>query len=306
VKRVISLADLFPMAFQGLKNTGTCNFQTQLAQFDRQAPGMYLCKTRNVELIFVGVANATLAGTLRNGGVSAFRRPNGAIVQRSYPADVMPLSAYETRQDALAFRFNPNELRLFENNGIETQWQIDLPRGANDFNYQDILDVQLVLYYDGFFSPTLETQVKAALPVTGSGARAISLRMSYPDELFYLKSQGEAQVELDASLFPFSQQLQNRTRLSLRASGAAAPNLRLRLTSRNHGTEVLVTADANGLAAGNVAGDPLGVFLNEAMLDRWTVRILAGDNPALVQADRLNLNGLSDIMLYFEYGFRYR
>ena len=99
-------------------------------------------------------------------------------MQCLYPSDVMALSQYEIRQDALAFRFNPNDLRLFENNGIDTLWQIDLPLNANDFDYRDILDIQLVLYYDGFFSPRLEQTIVAGLPKSGTASRAFSMRMS--------------------------------------------------------------------------------------------------------------------------------
>jgi hypothetical protein len=306
VKRVISLADAFPMAFQRLTTTGTCNFQTTLGMFDRQAPGMFLCKTRNIELQFVGIANATLAGTLRNGGVSTFRRPDGTVITRMYPADVMPLSSYEIRQDALAFRVNPNDLRLFENNGIETQWQIDLPRSANDFDYNEILDVQLVMYYDGFFSPALETQVKAALPPGGSAARALSMRMLFPDELFFLKSNGEGRMALDASLFPRNQKNMTRTRLTLKASGASAANLTLHVVSQNHGADLRVATDANGLVLGNAPGDPLGALRNEALLDTWTIRINAADNPGLVQNGQLNLQGIADIGVYVEYDFLFQ
>ena len=80
----------------------------------------------------------------------------------------MALSQYDMRQDALAFRFSPNDLRLFENNGIATLWQLDLPPSANDFDFDEILDVQLVLYYDGFFSPALGAeQSRRRFPASG-------------------------------------------------------------------------------------------------------------------------------------------
>ena len=59
VKRTISLADSYPMAFQSLKTTGSCSFETELADFDRDYPGYYLAKMRNVELVFVGITGAT-------------------------------------------------------------------------------------------------------------------------------------------------------------------------------------------------------------------------------------------------------
>jgi Tc toxin complex TcA C-terminal TcB-binding domain len=308
VKKTISLADSYAMAFHILKTKGRCFFITELADFDREHPGLYLAKLRNVELIFVGITGATsIAGSLRNIGVSKFRLEGGAVVSRVYPSDVMALSQYDIRQDALAFRFNPNDLRLFENNGIETLWQIDLPLDANDFDYNEILDAQLVLYYDGFFSPALEQTVKAALPKKGSASRAFSMRLSFPDELFYFKNKGDAEISFDASMFPRSQTGFKRTALTLKVAGknTTIANLTLRLTSANHGSEVVVKTDANGLAPDG-AGQPLNALRGEALLDKWTIKITAADNPGLVQNGVLDLSGVNDVMAFFEYTFDYR
>jgi hypothetical protein len=218
----------------------------------------------------------------------------------------MPLSAYEFRQDALAFRVTPNELRLFENNGIETQWQINLPPGANDFDYSDLLDVQLTLYYDGLFSPSLEQTVKAALPANGSATRAFSMQMTFPDELFFLKNQGQADVVFDESLYPRNQKNPKRTRVVVKLTGSTAANVKLRITSQNHGTELVVTTDANGVIQGAVPADPLGSLRTESALDKWTIRITAADNPALAPGGVLNLKGIADIMILFDYDFQFR
>jgi len=309
VKRTISLADSYAMAFQSLKTKGVCSFITEFADFDREHPGYYLAKIRNIELIFIGITGTTsIAGTLRNIGASKFRRENGAIVSRLYPSDVMALSQYDMRQDALAFRFNPNDLRLFENNGIETMWRIDLPPGANDFDYNEILDVQLVLYYDGFFSPALEQVVKAALPASGSASRAFSMRLSSPDELFYLKNKGEAILSFDASMFPRNQTNLKRTTITMKASGApgTANGLTLRLKSANHGAaEIVGKTDANGLIV-DTAGQPLNPLRGEALFDTWTLRVQSGDNAGLVRNGALDLSGLSDILIFVEYTFDYR
>ncbi|MBI5115120.1 hypothetical protein HZA56_01460 [Candidatus Poribacteria bacterium] len=309
VKQIISLADSYVMSFQQLKNAGCCFFQTELADFDRQHPGMYLCKLRNVEIVFVGLANvASLAGMLRNVGVSRFRREDGSIVPRLYPADVMALSQYEIRQDALTFRFNPNDLRLFENNGIDTLWQLDLPINANDFDYKDILDIQIILYYDGLFSPSLETTIKAALPARDMASRAFSLRMSFFDELYYLKNKGEGDLYFGANLFPRNYKNFKRTLVTLKATGNpdTVGNLKLRLTSANHDGELLLTTDAQGEVNQATPGQPLSALKNESMLDTWTLRITANDNPALVSNGVLDLTGLDDILIFFEYSFDYR
>jgi hypothetical protein len=307
VKRVISLADYFPTAFQQLKTKGSCYFQTDLAMFDRQTPGMYLCKMRNVELLFVGISADNLAGTLRNVGVSKFRDSAGNVMTRLYPADVMPISRYDLRQDALAFPVNPNDLRLFENNGIDTLWQLDLPPAANDFDYNEILDVQLVLYYDGRFDPALEKKIKATLPASGSATRVTSLQLSFPDELFYLKSNGEAQITFDAGMFPANQLNPICRKCSLKVTGDATTHgLKLHLLSQNRNADLVLTTDAKGEVAGSAVGDPLYVFAGKPLFDQWTLRITAADNPALVQNGKLVLKGLSDLMVFSQYDFQYR
>ncbi len=305
VKKVISLAGAYPTAFQQLRTRGLCRFPTEFADFDREHPGLYLCKLRNVELVLVGITTAaTVAGSLRNVGVSNFRREDGSIVARSYPADVMPLSQYSVRGDSLLFRFNPNDLRAFELNGIDALWQLELPPGANRFDIGDILDAQLVLYYDGYFSPSLEASVKAALPTTGAAASTISLAMELPDELFYLKSNGEAEITFSAAMFAANQTDRRRTDVVLRLTGEAATvgNLTLHLISNEHGEQLTLQSSATG----DVDATALEPLRGEPVLDRWTVRITAEDNPALVRDGQLDLGGLRDLMVFLEFTFDYR
>jgi hypothetical protein len=293
------------MQFHALQAGGRCTFQTRLEDFDREHPGLYLAKIRNVEVVFVGLTGQRgIAGTLRNIGVSRFRTASGAVVDRLYPADVMVLSQYEIRQDSLAFRFSPNDLRLFENNGIETLWQLDLPRDANDFDYGDILDVHLVIYYDGFFDPILEDRVRAALPTSGAASRAVSLKFAALDELFYLKNQGEAEVVFDATMFPRNQRDLARRANMIKLGGRpqTIAGLTLRLASTALGSELVLTSDARG----EVLDAALLPLRGLPVLDRWRVTVTAADNPQLVQNGALDLSGLDDLMVFFEYEFAYR
>lgn len=309
VKKSISLADSYPMQFQSLKQTGKCLFQTSFSDFDREHPGLYLAKIRNVEVVFVGITGApSIAGTLRNSGTSRFRASDGTIVERVYPADVMVLSQYEIRQDALAFRFNPNELRLFENNGIETLWQLELPMDANDFDYSEILDVYLTVYYDGFFDPTLEANVKAALPATGSASRAFSMKVSFPDELFYLKNQGEAELSFEGIMFPSNEEDLKRTADTIRVTGTPQTigSLTLRLHSDALGNEIVLKTDVNGEVLDSVPNSPLASLRGQPVLDTWRITITAADNPQLVQNAALILSGLDDLQIFSEYSFKFR
>jgi hypothetical protein len=305
VKKVISLGESYPLALQQLRARGLCRFATEFADFDREHPGLYLCKLRNVELALVGITGAaTVAGSLRNIGISSFRLADGSTVARSYPADVMPLSQYGVRDDALLFRFNPNDLRAFELNGIEAMWQLELPRGANRFDLSALYDVQLVIYYDGYFSPALEASVKAALPTSGASQRAFSLALEFPDELFYLKNSGEAEIPFTAAMFPANQTNRVRTDATIALTGEpdTIGGLTLRLASDEHGQPLKLTTSASGV----LDKAALAPLLGEPVLDRWTVRITAEDNPQLVQGGDLSLDGLGDLRTFLEYTFDYR
>ena len=304
VKRVISLAGAYPTAFQRLRSTGSCRFGTEFADFDRAHPGMYLCKVRNVELALVGVTGATaVGGSLRNVGVSRFRLADGSTVTRAYPSDVMPISQYAIRDDALLFRFDPNQLRAFELGGIDALWQLELPQGANGFELSDLLDVQLVVYYDGFFAPALEAAVKAALPDTGGSARLISLALELPDELFFLKNNGSAEIQFTGAMFSTVETSRRRTSVALRLSGepTTISGLTLRLGSREHGSPLTVTTDAVGQVR-----DALAPLAGEPVIDDWTLGITAEDNPRLVRDGALDLSGLRDVLVSLQYEFRYR
>jgi hypothetical protein len=310
VKKTISLADRRPMAFHQLQSTGKCFFQTELQDFDREHPGLYLCKLRSVDLLFVGITESatSIAGTLRNVGVSKFRTESGAVLSRQYPADVMPLSQYDIRQDTLAFRFSPNDLKLFENNGIDTMWQLELPLDANDFDFNEILDIQMVLYYDGFFSPALETQVKNNLPIRDTASRAVSMRLWFPDELFYLKNQGDAELVFAPDQFPRNQTNLQRSDVVVKALGdpGVFNGLTLRLRSENLNREIKLQTNADGEVNDSTPGRPLRQLRNKSMFDTWTIRITEADNPGLVVDGRVDLRGIQDILVFFEYGFDYR
>jgi hypothetical protein len=306
LKISLSLADSYPMAFSQLQNTGRTYFETHLEQFDRMYPGLYLQKLQNVELVLIGLTGpGAIHGTLRNIGVSTFRDQSGSIRQQIYPSDVMPLSEYEIRSDALIFRTDPNTLRLFENNGIATMWQIDLPLDANDFDLTKILDVHLVLYIDAFHDTTLENSIKSSLPATGSASRGTSLRFFFPDELFYLRNKGEAQIHFTAEQFPNNQTSKMRTSIQLRLIGNSGlvDGLVMRLTSSAIGTTLSVTADSEGI----VTGSALGGLTGQPVIDEWQLHILPGDNPGKVDSQgELDLSSLEDVQIFQEYTFTYR
>ena len=183
-------------------------------------------------------------------------------------------------------------------------WQLDLPRSTNTFDLRQILDIQLVIYYDGFFDPGLETQIKAALPKSGKTSRGISLGLYAPDELFFLRSQGTAVLNLSEDFFPANQVNRKLTQYFIRATGdaAAVKNLKLKVELLNLNKSKTLTLNETGENDGSSFADPVG----KPLLDTWTFSILAADNPQLVKNGGLDLSGIQDISMFTEFTFDFK
>jgi len=307
IKVSFSLAEVYPGALRSLRENGVGSFATTLEQLDRLYPGFYLHIAKRVEVQFVGVSSGTgVHGTLRNIGVSQFRNADGSIHQLVYPADVMPLSMYEVRADSLVLRADPQQLRLFENNGAATMWRLELPLGTNDVDLAGLLDIYLIISLDAFFDSDLEGTVKASLPTTGAAARATSMRLQAPDELFFLRTQGSGVLAVAAADLPRTQKDLARASFTLRLSGNAATvgSRTVRLTPASTGTTLVLTTDTDGL----VQGPQVASLLGGAVADSFQVEIRAADNPTLPAGPGgvPDLSGLSDVSLYQDYSFTWR
>jgi hypothetical protein len=282
-------------------------FETTLEQLDRMYPGFYLHKVRSVEVQLVGVSTGGgVHGTLRNIGVSQFRSADGSVQELVYPPDVLPLSLYDVRTDALALRVDPQQLRIFENNGVATMWRLELPLGINDVDLGGLLDVYLVVTFDAFFDGALETTVKTTLPTEGTASRGTSLRLQAPDELFFLRAQGTGVLAVSAADLPRTQQDLKRTSFTLRLVGD--PDLigkrTLRLTPASTGKELKLKTDADGV----VTGTAVKALVGQPVADSFTIAITADDNADLSAGAGgvPDLSGLTDVTVYQDYSFTWR
>jgi len=315
IKQVFSLGDSYPYAFNRLQQTGECFFETTLAQFDQAYPGAYLQKIKNVELIIVGeVSPSGIHGTLRNIGVSSYRDGGGNIRNLVYPSDTMLLSLYEIRNDLLIFRPAGEELRLFENNGPATMWHLRLPKRANDLDLSRILDVQLVVYYEAFYSPAIEAAVRPTLPASGSASRGISLRTEFADELYYLAQQGTARLAPVPEQFPLNQTNQRKTRIYIRFAGQQpvdGANLTFRLAAPGLAAPLVLTTDAEGAVFSDPAqpGLLLNQLLNRTLFEEWTITLDPADNPGRTRMvdgqERVDLSRVRDVQFLLDYTFEY-
>ncbi|HMB64565.1 MAG TPA: hypothetical protein VKN36_15905, partial [Eudoraea sp.] len=159
-------------------------------------------------------------------------------------------------------------------------------------------------YYDGFHNTTLESNIIANLPVAGSASRAFSMQLNFPDELYYLRTNGNGIMDFETDMFPYNQTDLTRNQTSLKVLGDenAIKGLKLELRSEVLNATVKVTTNNEG----KVAAAKFNALNNSTMIDQWTVTVPKADNPQLVIDDQLDLSGISDMIFLTEYNFTYR
>ncbi|MCK5146353.1 hypothetical protein KAR48_06325 [bacterium] len=221
VKHVISLASSRPMQFFQFLDSDTLCFATTLGEVARAYPGAYNCRIKNVELIIEGLLPATgIHGTFSNGIYSMVRLPitsevssdqlsnennrwrvHGAYYDtlKTHETETMLLSNYSIREDRMVFSPPPEQLSLFENTGVATEWTLHIPRSTNNFDLHTISDVKFVITFTSQFDPQLASLVsheyisyRNANPDSFAVMKMFSARYQYPDEFYYFTNDEES------------------------------------------------------------------------------------------------------------------
>jgi Tc toxin complex TcA C-terminal TcB-binding domain len=210
--KTISLAQLYPVEFQQLRQTGVMNFATTLAQFDQDYPGHYLRLIQQVSTTVIALVppgqniNATLYCT----GVSQAvigSDPFQTVTVRTDPQSVAittPIGATGV------FAQDPQSglLLPFQELGVATQWQFSMPLAANQFDFATLADVQITINYTALADPGYRAQVIQSLNNQVSQERPYSFVNDLPDQWYDLNNPGQTptpmivQFDVAATDFP--------------------------------------------------------------------------------------------------------
>lgn len=304
VRLLISLREEFPSSFAAFIETGVLPFRTDLELFDRRYPGTYRRKIKKLELIVEGLVPLEGAsGFLRNNGVcTEWRRIDGAWTKfsRALPVERLVLSSYTFRRDISVFQPSEEMLGLFENQGPQSDWTLELPRSGNNLDYQAISDVKFVVYFDADHSDDLAAHVKTFYPSTGGRSTVLSARFHYPDEYFRIAQERKVDFAVSSAFFAYNQVNPALSAFGVRVvprSGASAANLGVTVTRVSDDSDVDVTTDADGAVAGApTTMAPFGAWLGATPIDTWRVTF----------DDDVELDDVADVQLFFSYGFSYR
>ena len=192
--KTISLARLAPAEFQRFRESGVMQFETTMDMFDRDFPGHYLRLIKRVRTSVIALVPPTqgIRATLSTTGAS--RVVIGGeifqtVVVRRDPESV----ALSSPRDATGlFELDPQAEMLmpFEGSGVAAQWEFQLPKAANLFDYSTIADVLITIEYTALDSFDYRQQVTQQLNRDRaiSAERPFSFRHQFADQWYDLNN----------------------------------------------------------------------------------------------------------------------
>ena len=192
IRQTIVVSQVAAFELQQFRDTGLLVFATPASLFDRDFPGHYLRLIKTVELSLIALVPPELGvrATLSASGVSrtvVARRSFDTVTLRREPETIAvtaPIGATGR------FPLQPEGAMLFpfEGMGVDTVWQLSLPKAANPFDYRTIADVLLTIEYTALDSPDHRRNVIESLDRRFTGDRSFSLRNQFPDAWYDLNN----------------------------------------------------------------------------------------------------------------------
>ena len=185
--KTLSLGQMAPLELQRFRHTGVLPFATILEMFDRDFPGHYLRLIKKVRTSIVALVppsqgiRATLSSTgssraVIGGGTGPMR----TVVVRRDPQQVA-LSSAQNATGVFDLDPQPELLMPFEGLGVETHWELRMPKAANPFDYNSIADVLVSIDYTALHNEDQAERVKRELGRNASYDRAFSFTRELSD-----------------------------------------------------------------------------------------------------------------------------
>ena len=201
--KIVSLAQLDPLALAQLRADGTTTFATPMRLFDQDFPGHYLRLIRRVTISVIALIPPTegIHATLATTGTSRVAVGPDAVqtigVRR--PPESVALSAPLNATGVFTFEPPTGMRDAFEGLGVDTSWQFDLPKAANLFDFSTIADVLVTIDYTALDNPDYRVRVLRELGQTREGQRGFSLRQEFSDAWWDLNNPDQIDTPMQVS-----------------------------------------------------------------------------------------------------------
>lgn len=198
--KTLSLASLMPAELQRFRETGVLRFATPMELFDRDFPGHYLRLVRRVRVSMIALVPPAqgIRATLSSGGTSRVVLGGDLfpVEVMSRPPEQVALSSPREATGLVELEPQDGMLLPFEGNGVDTTWEIALPKAANPFDYDTLADVLFTVEYTALQDPDLAAQVKAKLGSTLRAERPWSFRHEFSDAWYELNNPARSKTPM--------------------------------------------------------------------------------------------------------------
>ena len=282
-----SLAQLMPADFFAFRQTGELSFATPMALFDADFPGHYRRRISQVRLSMVALVPPSrgIRATLFNVGVSrtVVQGEAGSFSTVTLRRDPCTVAVTSPQNAKGVFDLDPQpDLILpFEGLGVDTSWQLSLPRAANPFDYSTIADVIVTIDHTALIDYGYRARVIDALNASRArgGDVVCSLARDFPDAWYTVNnpaagSARSAALTLDSSNFPLTIDPATllSTNVSARLLGTGALSgvtVTVAFTSAQTGSTVQAQGQTD--ADGQLRGISLTALAGGAPTGTWTL-----------------------------------
>jgi len=281
--QTFSLAQLFPAEFQRFRDTGSLPFATAMALFDCDFPGHYLRLIKRVRVSVIALVPPTrgIRATLIGSGISRVITGGDvfqAIAVRRDP-EAIAFTSPSHASGLLELEPEGEMLLPFEGMGVDTTWELQLPKAANPFDYRTIADVLVTVEYTALQSFTYRQQVIQQLDSTLSAERAFSLRDQFADQWYDLHNPEQSATPMAVRFntvradFPPNVEdlrLQHVLLYIVRAAGR---------TFEISGAQLLCTRQDETAPVGGVGGDSIDGAISTRRSNAGSWNALIGGSP---------------------------
>ncbi|MEO5601611.1 MAG: neuraminidase-like domain-containing protein [Cyclobacteriaceae bacterium] len=235
ITKHISLAMVDARAILELRQTGTCNFQLPEVLFEMDFPGHYFRRIKSIAVNIPCIAgpytsvssqltlNKSYIRIKDENGDVAFDFANPSADFRLSNSAVKAIATSNGQGDTGMFEFNFRDDRYlpFEVTGVISDWSLELPTAARQFDYNTISDIIITIRYTSrdttqpAFKAAVNNKIKDAIEETiallndnGGLFKLISLKNDFPDLYYQMHADNETsavskELKITKTFFPF-------------------------------------------------------------------------------------------------------